>query len=89
VYDFVRIDPCNAFRIHVSVAKYTLVNGYGVLDIEVQEHDLWFDSCNVYTLSRFLDDMASKIILGSNQQQVLAEIVQQSGRVLVVSNLRR
>ena len=66
MYDFVRIDPRNAFRIHTNVAKYTLVNGYGVFDIEVQEHDLWFDSYNVYTLSRFLDDMASKIIWGSS-----------------------
>jgi hypothetical protein len=58
----VRIDPGNAFRIHVSVDKYTLVNNYGVLDLDAQEHDLWFDSSDVYTLNCFIDDMASKII---------------------------
>jgi len=30
----VRIDPDNAFRIYVSVDKYTLVNDYGVVDLD-------------------------------------------------------
>ena len=67
----VRIDPGNAFRIHVSVDKYTLVNDYGVVDLDAQEHDLWFDSSNVYTLNGFVDDMASKIIWGRSQQLVI------------------
>jgi len=67
----VRIDPDNAFRIHVSVDKYTLVNDYGVVDLDAQEHDLWFDSSNVYTLNDFVDDMASKIIWGRSQQLVI------------------
>jgi hypothetical protein len=42
-----------------------------VLDIEAQEHDLWFDSSNVYTLNGFIDDMATKIIWGPGQQLLL------------------
>ena len=88
----VRIDPGYAFRIHVSVDKYTLVNDCGVLDIEAQEHDLWFDRSNVYTLNGFIDDMAprssgapvSNCLFG-----VLTLIVQQSGRLLAVISLRR
>jgi len=67
----VRIDPDNAFRIHVSVDKYTLANDYGVVDLDAQEHDLWFDSSNVYTLNSFVDDMASKIIWGRSQQLLI------------------
>ena len=92
LYVIVRIDLGNAFRIHVRVDKYTLVNDYGVLDIEAQEHDLWFDTSNVYTLNGFIDDMAprssgapvSNCLFG-----VLTLIVEQSGRLLAVISLRR
>ena len=62
LYVIVRIEPGNAFRIHISVDKYTLVNDCGVFGLEAPEHDMWFDSSNVYTLNGFIDDMATKII---------------------------
>jgi len=32
-----------------------------------QEHDIWFDRTTSYTLSKFHDDMAAKIIWGPSQ----------------------
>ena len=66
----VRIDPDNAFRIHVSVDKYTMVNEYGELElvIDAQEHVIWFDSRKVCTLNGFINEMSTKMIWGSSQQ---------------------
>jgi hypothetical protein len=35
----------------------TLANYYGVVKVEDQEHELWSDSSNVYSLSGFGDGM--------------------------------
>jgi len=39
-----RIDPGNAFRIHVCVDKYTATGDYDdSVEMVQQEHDVWFD----------------------------------------------
>lgn len=67
MYDYDKIDPGNAFRIVVSIAKYTVVNEYGLVHMEDQEYDVWFDSNKAYTMTGFVDDMATNIIWGNSQ----------------------
>jgi len=75
----VRIDPGNAFRIHVSVAKYTANVDYGFVEMDDQEHDVWIDLTSHYSLSKFVNEMAEKIIWGSGQQLVVWGLDKESG----------
>jgi hypothetical protein len=65
---YVRVDPGNAFRIVVNVDKYKANAEYGMeVDMDEQEHVVWFDKSSGYNLARFEADMASKIYWGSSQ----------------------
>jgi len=75
----VRIDPSNAFRIHVSVAKYTANVDYGSVEMDDQEHDVWIDLTSHCSLSKFVNEMARKIIWGSGQQLVVWGLDKESG----------
>jgi hypothetical protein len=57
----VRIDPGNAFRIVVNVDKYKVNTEYAMVDMDEQQHVIWFDKSSGYNLARFEADMASKI----------------------------
>ncbi|CAL4895118.1 unnamed protein product [Urochloa decumbens] len=61
------IDPGNAFRLVVKVPKYVADGEYGLLEITDQEHELWVDTSQEYSVAKFNDDMASKIIWGPSQ----------------------
>jgi hypothetical protein len=39
----VRIDPSNAFRIVVNVDKYKANAEYAMVDMDEQQHVIWFD----------------------------------------------
>ena len=65
--DSVRIDPGNAFRLVVKVGKFVADREYGLVEMAEQEHEIWFDRIVDYTLSKFHDDMATKIIWGPSQ----------------------
>jgi len=75
----VRIDLGNAFRIHVSVAKYTTNVDYGSVEMDDQEHDVWIDLTSHCSLSKFVNEMAGKIIWGSGQQLVVWGLDKESG----------
>jgi hypothetical protein len=64
----VRIDPGNAFRIVVNVDKYKVNTEYAMVDMDEQQHVIWFDKSSGYNLARFEADMASKIYWGTNTQ---------------------
>ena len=88
----VRIDPGNTFRIHVSVAKYTANVDYGSVEMDDQEHDVWIDLTSHCSLSKFVNEMAGKIIWGSGQQLVVwvwTRRVGQNGRLLLMSSSGR
>jgi len=57
-----RIDPGNAFRLDLKVAKYTADVEYTLVEMAEQEHVLWLDRTNEYSLAQFYDDVATKII---------------------------
>nr|CAB3492416.1 unnamed protein product [Digitaria exilis] len=61
------IDPGNAFRLVVKVSKYVADGEYGNVEMTNQEHDLWFDRTELFTLEKFHDEMATKIIWGTSQ----------------------
>ncbi|CAL4915590.1 unnamed protein product [Urochloa decumbens] len=61
------IDPDNAFKLVVKVRKYFADGDYGLVEMVDQEHDVWFDRNLQYSLGRFNDDMATKIIWGPSQ----------------------
>jgi len=63
----VRIDPGNAFRLVVKVSKYVADGEYGQVEMSPQEHELWLDRTVQFSLSKFHDEMASKIIWGPSQ----------------------
>jgi hypothetical protein len=73
----VRIDHGNAFRIHISVAKYTTNVDYGAIEMDDQE--LWIDLTSHCSLSKFVDEMARKIIWGSGQQLIVWGLDKESG----------
>nr|CAB3481962.1 unnamed protein product [Digitaria exilis] len=56
------IDPGNAFRLVVKVSKYVADGEYGNVEMTDQEHDLWFDRTELFTLEKSHDEMATKII---------------------------
>jgi len=58
----VRIDPGNAFRLVVKVSKYVADGEYSQVEMSPQEHELWLDKTVQFSLSKFHDEMASKII---------------------------
>ena len=58
----VRIDPGNAFRLVVKVSKYVADGEYGQVEMSPYEHELWLDRTVQFSLSKFHDEMASKII---------------------------
>ena len=62
-----RIDPGNAFRLVVKVAKFVADGEYGLVEMADQQHNIWLDRTMDYTLSKFHDDMATKIIWGPSQ----------------------
>jgi hypothetical protein len=67
VYIHVRIEPSNAFRLVLKVAKYTADVEYGLVEMADQEHELCLDRSIGYSLAQFHDDVATKIIWGPSQ----------------------
>ncbi|CAL5036095.1 unnamed protein product [Urochloa decumbens] len=61
------IDPGNAFRVVVKCEKYSANLDYGVVPMCEQEHEIWFDRRSAYSLDKFINDMAAKIIWGRGQ----------------------
>jgi hypothetical protein len=59
---YVKIDPSNAFRLVLQIAKYTADVEYGLVEMADQEHELWLDRSIGYSLTQFYDDVATKII---------------------------
>ena len=55
------------FRLVVKVGKYVADGEYGLVQMVEQEHELWLDRTGQYTLEKFLDEMATKIIWGPSQ----------------------
>jgi hypothetical protein len=62
-----RIEPSNAFRLVLKIAKYTADVEYGLVEMVDQEHELWLDRSLGYSLAQFHEDVATKIIWGPNQ----------------------
>ncbi|CAL4963376.1 unnamed protein product [Urochloa decumbens] len=56
------IDPGNVFRVVIKCEKYKANIDYGVVEMSEQVCDIWFDRCRVYSLDKFVDDMAREII---------------------------
>ena len=65
--EYARIDPGNAFRLVVKVAKFVADGEYGLVEMADQQHNIWLDRTMDYTLSKFHDDMATKIIWGHHK----------------------
>ena len=63
----VRIDPGNTFRLVVKVSKYVADGEYGQVEMSPQEHELWLDRTVQFSLSKFHDEMATKIVWGPSQ----------------------
>ena len=63
----VRIDPGNAFRLVVKVPKFITDGEYGLVEMADQEHELWLDRNLQYSLEKFREEMATKIICGPSQ----------------------
>ena len=64
VHYCVRIDPGNASRLVVNVSKYVVDGEYWQVEMSPQEHELWLDRTVQFSLSKFHDEIASKIIWG-------------------------
>jgi hypothetical protein len=67
VYIHARIESSNAFRLIIKVAKYSLADYDGVVEMDDQEHELWLDRSVGYSLAQFHEDMATKMIWGPSQ----------------------
>ncbi|CAN6201219.1 unnamed protein product [Urochloa humidicola] len=65
------IDPGNAFRLVVNCEKYKASLDYGIMEMDEQKHETWFDICSGYNLNKFVEDMATKIIWGRSQTLVV------------------
>ena len=75
-----RIDPGNAFRIHVCVDKYTATGDYDdSVEMVQQEHDVWFDLSTQCSLSKFVEEMRTNIIWGRDQQLLVWGVDKDSG----------
>ena len=68
---YVRIDPGNVFRLVVKVSKYVADGEYSQVEMSPQEHELWLDRTVQFSLSKFHDEMANKIIWGPSQTLVV------------------
>ena len=79
VYPDARIDPGNAFRLVVKVAKFVADGEYGLVDMAEQQHDLWLDRNCKYSLAQFHDELATKIIWGPSQTLALWVLDQDTG----------
>ncbi|RLM61491.1 hypothetical protein C2845_PM14G11190 [Panicum miliaceum] len=44
---------------------------YGFLEIAEEQHEIWFDRRNVYSLDKFVEDMAGKMIWGRTQTLII------------------
>jgi hypothetical protein len=51
----------------VKVDKYKANAEYDLVDMDEQQHELWFDKTRGYNLDEFGIDMASKIYWGNTQ----------------------
>jgi len=63
----VRIDSGNTFRLVVKVPKFVADGQYGLVEMADQEHELWLDRNLQYSLKKFHEEMATKIIWGPSQ----------------------
>jgi hypothetical protein len=54
VYIHARIQPSNAFRVVIKVAKYIADVEYGLVEMTKQEHELWLDRNIGYSLALFM-----------------------------------
>jgi hypothetical protein len=64
VYHDARIDPDNAFRLVIKVAKFVADGEYGLVEMAKKKHDLWLDRNCQYSMAQFHEDLATKIIRG-------------------------
>jgi hypothetical protein len=71
IYVDARMDPGSAFRLVIKVAKYVADGEYGLVGMAEQQHDLWFDRNNEYSLAQLHEDLATKIIWGPSQTLVV------------------
>lgn len=78
VSDYARILTGNAFRLVVKSDSYVANLDYGNHEMAEQEHEIWVDG-SVYSLDKFKEDMASKIIWGSSQTLVVRGVDSGSG----------
>jgi hypothetical protein len=78
-YHDVRIDPGSAFRLAVKVSAYIADGDFGLVHIDQQHHDIWFDRNNQYSLVDLHKDLAAKIIWGPSQTVAVWVLDQQSG----------
>ena len=62
IYYDAKIDPGNAFRLVVKVAKFVADGEYGLVEMAEQQHDLWLDRNCQYSMAQFQEDLATKII---------------------------
>ena len=79
VYLDARIDPGNAFRLVVKVAKFIADGEYGVVDMAEQQHEIWMDRNCHYSLAQFHEDLATKIIWGPSQTLAVWVLDQDTG----------
>jgi hypothetical protein len=63
----IRIDTGNAFRLVVKIGKYVADGEYGLVEMVEHEHKLWLNRTGQYTLEKFHNEMATKIIWGPSQ----------------------
>ncbi|CAN6310721.1 unnamed protein product [Urochloa humidicola] len=61
------IDPGSAFRLVVKVASYAADVEYGLVEMAEQQHEIWFDRNNQYSLAQLHEDLAGKFIWGPSQ----------------------
>jgi len=54
VYIHAMIQPSNAFRVVIKVAKYTADVEYGLVEMIEQEHEFWLDRSIGYSLALFM-----------------------------------
>ncbi|RLN09703.1 putative Mutator protein [Panicum miliaceum] len=65
------IEPGNTFRVIVRCDKYYASLDYGFLEIAEEEHEIWFDRRNGYSLDKFVKDMTGKMIWGRTHTLII------------------
>ena len=78
VYDDARIDHGSAFRLVVKVGPY-VADEYGPVIMAEQQHDIWFDRNDQYSLAKFHDDLSTKTIWGPSQTLAVWVVDQETG----------